>query len=58
MFKMLGDKNTAVSRYLSTKTDVHLCLDMVNELHERMVAFKKHIIFIPLVILLNLHYPY
>lgn len=41
MFKMLGDKNTAISRYLSTKTDVHLCLDMVNELHERMVAFKK-----------------
>ncbi len=46
MFKMLGDKNTAISRYLSTKTDVHLCLDMVNELHERMVAFKKaHHIF-------------
>lgn len=41
MYKMLGDKNTAISRYLSTKTDVHLCLDMVNQLHERMVAFKK-----------------
>ena len=41
MIKTIGDKDVAVSRYLSTQNDVHFCLEIVSLLHERMEEFKK-----------------